>query len=123
MNELSTVGAQRERNMKNIRCAFCKGKGKDPFDLLSKLATCQVCGGTGRVEITEPAIKCVYCKASGVYPSGSRITCVVCGGKGMVTVKGSTSECPECKGTGRAVDSGLPCSKCGGRGVVLKTSK
>jgi len=29
--------------MSLITCAFCKGKGKDPFGLLSKLADCQVC--------------------------------------------------------------------------------
>jgi len=106
--------------MKTLKCAFCEGMGKDPFDLLSKLATCQVCGGTGMVEISEPAIRCVYCGASGVHPLGSRITCVVCGGKGMVTVKGLTEECSVCKGTGRAVDSGLPCIKCRGKGVVSK---
>ena len=40
-----------------ITCAFCKGTGKDPFDILSELAACQVCGGTGKVEVEEPAIK------------------------------------------------------------------
>ncbi|MFH1798263.1 MAG: hypothetical protein ABH844_02805 [Candidatus Omnitrophota bacterium] len=33
--------------MKKIGRAFCHGKGKDPFDFLSKLANCQVCGGKG----------------------------------------------------------------------------
>jgi hypothetical protein len=47
-----------------IKCAFCKGTGKDPFDLLSELATCQVCEGTGKVGVVEPAIKCVFCKAT-----------------------------------------------------------
>ena len=105
---------------KVIICAFCKGKRKDPFDLLSKLAICQVCGGTGKVEIEEPAIRCIYCKGTGVYPHNGRITCTVCSGKGMVTVKGATEECFECKGTGRAVESGLPCTKCRGKGVILK---
>jgi DnaJ-class molecular chaperone len=70
--------------MNLITCAFCKGTGKDPFNLLSSFATCQVCGGRGDVGITEPAIECAYCKGTGVYPYGSRITCTVCGGKGMV---------------------------------------
>jgi len=43
--------------MSLIKCAFCKGTGKDPFDLLSKLSTCQVCGGKGKVEVKEPMIK------------------------------------------------------------------
>jgi len=106
--------------MKEIKCAFCKGIGKDPFDLLSKLSICQVCEGTGKVEIEEPAIKCVFCDGTGVYPQGARITCTVCNGKGMNTVKGATKECPKCKGTGSSVDSGLSCLECGGTGVVSK---
>jgi len=39
-----------------ITCAFCKGTAKDTFDLLSELAVCQVCGGTGKVEVKEPVL-------------------------------------------------------------------
>jgi DnaJ-class molecular chaperone len=106
--------------MNLIPCAFCKGKGRDPFNLLSELSTCQVCGGTGKVKITEPAINCAYCKGTGIYPHSVRITCTVCSGKGSVTVAGVTEECPKCKGTAEAIDSGLPCIKCGGKGVILK---
>ena len=103
-----------------IMCAFCKGKGKDPFGLLSEHATCQVCGGTGKVEVKEPAIKCVYCKGSGVYHN-TRITCTVCNGKGVVTAPESPTEwCPECEGTGTAIGSGMPCLKCRGKGVVSR---
>jgi len=103
-----------------ITCAFCKGTGKDPFDLLSELATCQVCGGIGHVEVEEPAIKCAFCKGSGVYHD-SRISCTVCGGRGMVTApKGTSDVCTECNGTGAAIDSGLPCLRCKGKGVVSK---
>jgi len=103
-----------------IMCAFCKGSGKDPFNLLSELAACQVCDGTGKVEVEEPAIKCAFCKGTGVYHD-SRITCTVCGGKGMVTApKGLTEQCPECKGTGIAADSRLPCLGCKGKGVISK---
>ena len=103
-----------------IKCAFCNGIGKDPFNLLSELATCQVCGGKGKVEVKEPAIECAYCKGTGVYPHNGRVTCTVCNGKGSVTVEGATKECPRCKGTGREIDSGLPCIKCGGKGVISK---
>jgi len=72
--------------MEEIKCAFCKGTGKDPFDLLSELATCQVCGGRGEVEVNEPAIKCAFCKGTGIYPH-TRVTCTVCNGKGMVKLK------------------------------------
>ena len=101
-----------------IECAFCQGTGKDPFELLSPLATCQVCGGKGAVTVEEPAIRCAYCKGSGVHPYGVRITCAVCGGKGRVTVKEPTVACPACKGSGRAPESRLPCLNCKGRGVV-----
>jgi len=77
--------------MTQVTCAFCKGTGKDPFELLS-----------------------------GAF-HGTRITCTVCNGKGMVTVsKGLTKQCPECKGTGTAIDSGLPCLCCKGKGVIAK---
>ena len=106
--------------MSLITCAFCKGTGKDPFNLLSELAVCQVCGGKGKVEVKEPAIECAYCEGTGVYPHGSRLTCTVCNGKGMVTVIGATEKCPRCKGTGMEIESGLPCIKCRGKGVLSK---
>ena len=102
-----------------VNRAICKGTGNDSFDLLSELAACQVCGGRGKVEVMEPAIPCVFCKATGPYPH-TRITCTVCLGKGMVTVEGSTEECLKCGGAGAETESGLPCLKCGGKGVVLK---
>ena len=108
-----------ETNMALIKCAFCKGTGIDPFDLLSKLAICQVCSGKGEVEVKEPKIKCVYCKGTGVYPHNGRVTCTVCNGKGSVTVKSKTEKCSDCKGTGVAPDS-LHCLTCGGKGVVPK---
>jgi DnaJ-class molecular chaperone len=106
--------------IKRITCAFCKGTGNDPFDLLSDRATCQVCKGTGKVEVKEPAIKCVYCKESGVYHN-TRITCTVCNGKGVVTApKGASDQCVDCGGTGRAIDSAMPCLKCRGKGLVSR---
>jgi len=105
---------------KYIKCAFCHGKGIDPFELLSEHSVCQVCNGEGKVEIAEPAIECAFCKGSGIYP-GTRITCTVCGGKGMITVGKNVSEkCPGCKGSGAAAESGLPCLKCKGKGVIAK---
>jgi len=103
-----------------ITCAFCKGSGKDPFDLLSELAICQVCGGRGKVEVKKPAIKCAFCKGSGVYHD-TRVTCTVCNGKGVVTAPQSPTEwCPKCEGTGATIDSAMPCLKCKGKGLVSK---
>lgn len=103
-----------------ITCGFCKGAGKDPFDLLSEHAACQVCGGTGKVEVIEPVIRCAFCRGSGVYHN-TRITCTVCNGKGLVTApESSTEQCLECEGTGTIIDSGMPCLGCKGKGVVSR---
>ena len=104
--------------MEEISCAFCKGKGLDPFELLSPLAKCQVCGGKGKVFVEEPVIKCAYCNGTGVHPYGVRITCTVCGGKGAVNFTGEGILCSDCKGTGRSFESKLPCLTCKGKGVI-----
>ena len=105
---------------KVISCAFCRGKGIDQFGILSPVSRCQVCGGTGKVEVEEPAIVCAFCNGTGVYPHNGRVTCTVCNGKGMVTIADNVMKCPKCGGTGREFDSGLPCLECGGKGVVEK---
>lgn len=74
--------------MATIACAFCKSKGKDPFRLLSRFSTCEVCNGIGMVRVNEPVVKCAFCKGTGVHPH-SRITCVVCKGKGSITQRGN----------------------------------
>jgi DnaJ-class molecular chaperone len=102
-----------------FRCAFCKGTGKDPFDLLSELAFCQVCSGTGRVYVENPTIECAFCKGTGVHPH-TRISCTVCEGKGSVTHKSSDEQCPECGGIGHKVSDYLPCGSCGGKGFIRK---
>jgi len=105
--------------VKEIKCAFCQGKGMDPFGLLSPLAICQVCGGKGKVTVMEPAINCAFCEGTGIHRD-QRITCVVCGGKGMVTVKQPSEECPRCGGRGVAPFDYLPCLVCGGKGMIGK---
>jgi len=100
----------------DITCAFCKGTGKDPFGLLSSLATCQVCSGTGKVKVAPPTAKCAFCNGTGVHLD-KRLTCTVCGGKGVITVPKGANTCSECNGSGQAPDS-LPCLNCRGKGVV-----
>jgi len=100
-------------------CAFCKGKGVDPFGLLSKISVCQVCGGRKEVTISAPAIKCAFCGGSGVHRD-QRLTCLVCGGEGMVSVKEPLETCADCNGKGVIEGDYLPCSKCGGKGVITK---
>jgi DnaJ-class molecular chaperone len=105
--------------MKEIKCAFCKGKGIDPFDLLSSLSICAVCKGKGKVYVEEPYIRCAFCRRTGVYPN-TRLNCTVCAGKGVVTFREPKKTCPDCKGTGREHATSLPCIRCGGVGVVKK---
>lgn len=100
-----------------IPCAFCHSSGKDPFQLLSKLAACQVCEGKGKVEIEEPAVKCAFCSGTGVHPH-SRNTCIVCHGKGMLTFTEPRIPCPVCDGTGDRMGDNLPCRLCLGKGVI-----
>ncbi|MEI6683120.1 MAG: hypothetical protein WCO44_10860 [Bacteroidota bacterium] len=99
---------------KQVKCAFCSGTGKDPFDLLSPISHCQVCNGTGQVMIEEPAKKCVFCSGTGKNPLGARVPCIVCAGKGSNHFENKV-QCAQCFGTGKASD-GLPCSRCGGKG-------
>ena len=101
---------------KIIRCAFCNGKRKDPFDLLSPISDCLVCNGTGQVEMEAPLKKCVFCSGTGKNPLGARVVCIVCRGKGSNYCPGNT-KCIQCRGTGKSSD-GLPCSRCRGKGFI-----
>lgn len=107
----------KKENLVKIECAFCKGRGLDPFELLSKMAKCQVCGGRGKVWVARPYRKCSYCNGTGVHSPDIRVPCQVCGGRGVVAEKKGKT-CPECKGTSRESESDLPCLACGGTGVI-----
>jgi len=102
---------------KQIKCAFCKGKGKDPFELLSPLSECQVCNGSGKVIVETPNEVCPFCHGTGIH-RGQRLTCIVCGGKGVVCTKGLSKTCPDCNGTGVPPGDYLPCTTCKGIGQV-----
>jgi len=106
--------------MKEVKCAFCKGKGLDPFELLSSLSKCAVCGGKGKVKVEMPYIDCAFCDGTGVYPH-TRLNCTVCMGKGVVTFREPRRTCPECKGTGQAHLRNFPCLRCEGKGVIKKS--
>lgn len=87
---------------KKIICVFCKGKGKDPFRVPSKLSDCQVCFGKGKVTIADqPYETCGACNGTGVF-SHHRLPCSVCKGRGIVPKNRR-------KGTkGLDPDTGLP---------------
>ena len=107
-----------------VTCAFCGGKGRDPFGVMSPLATCQVCGGRGVHLLRPPLVSCAFCHGTGVHP-GSRLTCTVCGGVGRVELPEGAMSCPFCRGSGRTGvaswnDSRLSCGRCGGTGFVVR---
>ncbi|MGB8657712.1 MAG: hypothetical protein WCE90_08000 [Candidatus Zixiibacteriota bacterium] len=105
--------------MKAIKCVFCRGTGVDPFELLSPLSVCTVCGGKGKVNVEEPYTECAFCRGTGVHPN-TRLSCTVCAGKGVVTFREPKMTCPDCRGTGREHATSLPCLKCGGIGVIVR---
>lgn len=98
-----------------IECAYCGGGGMDPFELLSKWATCYVCRGRLQVRVRRPIRRCPYCEGSGISPRG-RYSCIVCRGKGVIHVKEQYMLCHQCSGSGSS--SGLWCVECGGKGVT-----
>lgn len=107
----------------SVKCAFCDGKGKDPFGLLSTLSDCQVCLGAGKVKVRKPVTKCAFCEGTGIQPyTTSRLHCSACGGKGSVTVIEPAMDCPTCGGTGvyPRRPHPMPCHTCKGQGVVPK---
>ena len=118
---LETEIIERSGDRVTIKCAFCGGIGKDPFGLLSVLATCQVCGGKGKITVTEPVVRCAFCNGSGVHPS-RRYTCIACNGKGVVPapLEEEREVCPECGGTGQSHSHwNVPCLKCKGKGFIV----
>lgn len=107
------------RSSAAVRCAFCKGRGLDPFEILSALSACPVCLARGEVNVPEPRVRCAYCRGSGVHPH-TRLTCTSCAGRGFQSVREPLMTCPRCAGSGREPTSELhlSCPDCGGAGLV-----
>ena len=98
-------------------CAFCRGKGLDPFDVMSAQSRCCVCGGSGKVQIPTPAVTCAHCRGTGAVKT---MTCTSCGGKGAVArPELPIVVCPACRGTGDDASApALACLNCRGAGCV-----
>lgn len=111
----------RQKNLARVKCAYCQGRGKDPFGVPSRLSSCGVCRGSGVVEVEAPYHACAFCSGTGIRPH-SRLNCTACKGVGVIPVKKPTQTCPACGGEGknRRGDSQLYCTACGGAGVVTK---
>ena len=118
-----TLAETEIKGVKEIKCAYCGGRGIDPFGIPSRKSSCQVCNGKGRVLIVagdeEDILKCPFCRGKGRHPY-MRMNCTACMGKGVVVKEKHSIECPQCHGQGRAFDPEIPCSHCRGRGFVRK---
>jgi DnaJ-class molecular chaperone len=100
-----------------VKCAFCEGTGKDPFDLLSMLSRCPVCKGHKTLEMEGPTVACAYCRGTG-RQRHMRLACSGCGGAGVHALLGPTARCPQCGGSGREPEADLACSLCKGAGLL-----
>jgi len=109
-------------NKATVEYAFCQGKGVDPFEIMSQLSTCYVCGGKTEVTVEEPYVTCAYCKGTGVHP-GTRMDCLVCRGRGVVHIEEPVEKCPDCGGTRVEKLGFMPCLTCKGKGVVSVKKK
>lgn len=96
-----------------LDCAFCAGRGEKP-----RGSRCSVCGGSGKISVPPPVIKCAYCKGTGKEKPRSNLTCTVCKGKGHVSVREPIETCPKCRGKGADPHNKLPCTRCAGKGVI-----
>ena len=102
-------------------CAFCHGRGLDPYDVLSAQSRCEVCKGQKMVNVPQAHERCPFCKGTGSYKT---FYCLICRGKGVVAKVGSpTKICPHCQGSAFDSSSGLPCVDCRGLGRVLVSQK
>jgi DnaJ-class molecular chaperone len=100
-----------------LTCAFCRGRGKDPFGIMSSFSTCCVCGGIGKVRVPAPIAPCAHCQGSGAIGT---LTCTTCGGRGVVPRPAvPTVPCPLCHGTGDDASApAMACLKCRGTGWI-----
>jgi len=120
-NPMIGTAIKKAKGKMTLQCAFCQGKGIDPFELLYKQSVCQVCSGGGRVTTRGPARECAYCNGTGVHLH-RRLVCTVCGGKGIVNIKEPMETCPQCRGRGLMPGQYLPCLRCKGKGIVISES-
>lgn len=102
-----------------LTCAFCYGRGRDPFDIMSSLSTCCVCGGSGKVRVKAPAVVCAHCRGTGAVKT---LTCTTCGGRGSLHQPSlPTVSCPKCLGSGDdASVPALACLQCRGTGWMVE---
>ena len=113
-----------ERRREEVKCAYCGGRGVDPFGLPGPESRCSVCGGKGHNRVMTPYIRCDACGGTG-RQLGRRLTCSACKGRGVTTIRRPTVTCPRCQGSGvqPGNEFGLPCTLCSGLGAVERESR
>ena len=70
----------------DVKCAYCGGRGKDPFGCPGPESNCSVCGGKGYNRVMTPYEKCPACGGTGKV-LGRRLNCITCKGRGVITVR------------------------------------
>lgn len=108
-------GRRRARQGRDLRydlnLTFEQAIFGDDIDIeITRLETCEVCGGTGAEPGTEPT------------------TCPTCNGTGQIRQMRQmflgnmvvTSDCPTCGGSGQVIET--PCHNCAGTGKVRNTT-
>ena len=70
----------------DVKCAYCGGRGKDPFGCPGPESNCGTCGGKGYNRVMTPYEKCPACSGTGRVV-GRRLNCTTCMGRGVITVR------------------------------------
>ncbi len=105
-----------------ITCAFCRGRGVDPFGIPSKLSRCQICNGRKKNSIIEPFEECPACSGTGVYKH-HRLPCAVCKGRGHLHQILGKNRMYGCKPENKEmldIETGLPCLSAYDLGSIKK---
>ena len=80
-----------------LTCAFCQGKGRDPFMVPSFLSNCGTCGGTGKIRVKEPYVPCRTCGGTG-RPTLQPLRLSGLRGKGCAEHRGARGDLPCLRG-------------------------
>lgn len=99
------VPSGRPGEMVDVKCAYCGGRGKDPFGVPGPESNCVTCGGKGYNRVVTPYEPCPACNGTGKF-LGRRLNCTTCQGKGVVTVRRPQAE--RAYGARATAESALP---------------
>lgn len=79
---------------KEVRCVYCNGTGKTP----SRVFSCPICKGKGRISIEDDMVPCPACKGTGRHPQ-SKLSCLECKGLGYVKPSSKSGSGKSSKGS------------------------